>query len=83
MKDKLIALIRLTYKESPAPITRKKALLYSFFLGIFGVHRYMMGYKWWWVMFLTMGGLGIWSMIDLWRVYNGTLVMSDGTSLSE
>jgi hypothetical protein len=81
MKDKLIALYRYTYRVSPAVQVQKKMFWLSFFLGIFGIHRYMMGYKFWWLMLITMGGLGIWSLWDIWRLYTGQLVMANGSPL--
>lgn len=83
MKDKLITLYRYTYRSSPAVETHRKMFWFCFFLGVFGIHRYFMGYKWWWLMFLTMGGLGIWSLLDLWRLYSRSLTMADGTPLKE
>ena len=44
------------------------------FLGELGVHRYMMGDIWQGIVqTLTLGCLGVWSLIDLIRIANGTL----------
>jgi hypothetical protein len=83
MKDKIKKIFAYTYKENAVLITQQKATLLCFFLGVFGIHRYFMGYKYWWLMFLTMGGIGIWSLLDLWKIYTGTLAMADGTSLKQ
>ena len=58
-------------------------ILISFFLGGFGVHRYMMGYKNWWVQLITLGGCGIWALVDLIRIITGDMKMSDGTPLTD
>lgn len=50
--------------------------------GVWGVHRYMMGHKNWWIMLLTGGGCFIWAIIDLWRIILGSLKMEDGRDLS-
>lgn len=44
-------------------------LFLCFFFGNLGVHRFYLGYTWQgWVQFFTLGGLGIWSLIDLVRI---------------
>lgn len=50
------------------------ALLLCLFLGGIGVHRFYMGHTWQGVLqLLTLGGLGIWSLIDLVRIITGDL----------
>jgi len=50
------------------------ALLLCLFLGGFGIHRFYMGHTWQGVLqLLTLGGLGIWSFIDLIRIITGDL----------
>jgi len=83
MKEKLIKLYQYTYRVSPKVQSNSKTFWICFFAGVFGIHRYVMGYKWWWFMFLTMGGLGIWSLIDVWRLYTRNLPMADGTPLKD
>ncbi len=56
-------------------------ILISFFLGSLGIHRLMMGYKNWWLMLITLGGCGIWSLIDFIRIITGGLKMADGREL--
>jgi hypothetical protein len=73
MKDKLITLYRYTYRSSPSVESNRKMFWLCFFLGIFGAHRYLMGYKW----------LGVWSLLDLWRLYSRSLTMANGTPLNE
>ena len=40
----------------------------SFLLGGLGIHRLMMGYSNWWLMLITLGGCGIWTLIDLIKI---------------
>jgi len=50
------------------------ALLLCIFLGFLGAHRFYMGYTLIGVIqLLTLGGLGIWSLIDLIRIITGSL----------
>lgn len=56
-------------------------ILISFFLGGLGVHRYLMGYSNWWLMLITFGGCGIWSLLDFIRIIIDKLPMADGTPL--
>ncbi len=82
MKEKLLKLYRYTYNTQPTLQNNQKMFWIGFFLGIFGIHRLIMGYKWWWLMFLTMGGIGVWSLLDIWKLYTRDLPMADGTPLS-
>ena len=52
------------------------------FLGSLGVHRAMMGYKNWWLMLLTAGGCGIWTLIDFVQILTGSMKMADGRDLA-
>ena len=45
--------------------------LLCLFLGCLGVHRFYLKKKWAWLQLLTLGGLGIWSLIDLFVVLSG------------
>ena len=55
------------------------AILLSFFLGGLGVDRFYLGYTGLGVLkLLTLGGLGIWSLIDLIRIIVGNLKPKDG-----
>jgi len=58
-------------------------LLVCWFLGSFGIHRYMMGYSNWWLMLITLGGCGIWTIIDLVMLLVDQLPMADGTPLKK
>ena len=49
----------------PSPKSRAAALVLCWFLGIFGVHRFYVGKIGTGIlMFLTLGGFGIWAFID-------------------
>jgi TM2 domain-containing membrane protein YozV len=50
-------------------------------VGVFGVHRLMMGYSNWWLMLITGGGCGIWALIDLIKILTGSMKMADGRDL--
>ncbi len=55
------------------------AVLLAFFVGFLGVHRFYLGYTWQGVVqLLTLGGLGIWSLIDFIRILIGDLQPKDG-----
>jgi TM2 domain-containing membrane protein YozV len=56
-------------------------ILISFFVGNFGVHRYMMGYSNWWLQLITFGGFGIWTLVDFIRIITGDMKMADGREL--
>jgi TM2 domain-containing membrane protein YozV len=53
------------------------------FLGSLGIHRFMMGYKNWWLMLLTAGGCGLWTLIDFIQILTGSMKMADGRELSK
>ena len=56
------------------------ALLLCFFLGGLGIHRFYLGYIWQGVLqLLTLGGCGIWALIDLIRIIIGDLQPIDGS----
>lgn len=68
---------------SPAAVAGSKsqvtALLLCFFLGGIGIHRFYLGYTWQGIVqILTLGGLGIWALIDLVRIITGDLKPKDG-----
>lgn len=64
------------------PVQSKTTMIIvALFLGNLGIHRYMMGYSNWWLMLITFGGCGIWSLIDLIRIITGGMKMADGREL--
>ena len=55
------------------------ALLLVLFVGGLGIHRFYLGYTWQGIVqLLTLGGCGIWSLIDLIRIITGSLQPKDG-----
>jgi TM2 domain-containing membrane protein YozV len=56
-------------------------LIIAFLFGGLGIHRFMMGYSNWWVMLITFGGCGIWSLIDAIQIAMGNMKMADGRDL--
>ncbi len=64
------------------PKSKAAALLLCFFLGIFGIHRFYMGYVTIGVIqLLTGGGFGIWWMIDFILLVLDNLPDRNGRSL--
>lgn len=56
------------------------ALLLCIFVGGIGIHRFYLGYIWQGVVqLLTLGGCGIWALIDLIRIITGDLQPKDGS----
>ncbi len=69
---------------SPAAVGGNKsqvtALILVALVGGLGIHRFYLGYTWQGVVqLLTLGGLGIWSLIDLIRIITGDLQPKDGS----
>ena len=67
--------------ETKQPQQKVTMILICFFLGGLGIHRLMMGYSNWWLMLITFGGCGIWSLIDLIKIATGSMKMADGQEL--
>ena len=55
--------------------------LICFFIGGLGIHRLMMGYSNWWLMLITAGGCGIWTLVDFIKLLTGGMKMADGRAL--
>lgn len=54
------------------------ALLYSIFLGVLAVDRFYLGYSAIAVgKLMTLGGLGIWWIVDIFLLLNGNLMPAD------
>jgi hypothetical protein len=57
------------------------ALILVLLVGVLGIHRFYLGYTWQGVVqLLTLGGCGIWALIDLIRIIMGTLKPADGSN---
>jgi hypothetical protein len=55
------------------------AAILAFLLGGIGIHRFYLGYTWQGIVqILTLGGLGIWALIDFIRILIGTLKPKGG-----
>ena len=64
------------------PVQSKMTMaIICWFVGSLGIHRLMMGYKNWWLMLLTAGGCGIWTLIDFIKILTGSMKMADGRDL--
>lgn len=60
------------------------ATLLAFFLGPLGIHRFYLGYTVIGIIqLLTLGGLGIWALIDFIRIIMGDLKPKDGDYTSK
>ena len=56
------------------------ALLLVIFVGGLGIHRFYLGYTTIGIIqLLTLGGCGIWALIDLIRIITGDLKPADGS----
>lgn len=62
-------------------LSKTNLSILSFFFGVFGIHRLLMGYKNWWLMPMTLGGLFVWSLLDFIAIASGKMKMADGTEL--
>ena len=72
-----------TQNSEPKKVQSKMTMaLVCWILGTWGVHRYMMGYSNWWLMLITLGGCGIWTLIDFIKIITGGMKMADGRDLS-
>ncbi len=56
------------------------AAILCWLVGIIGIHRFYLGYTWQGIVqILTLGGLGIWTLIDLIRIIIGSLEPKNGS----
>lgn len=63
------------------PKSQVVALILVIFLGSFGIHRFYLGYTTIGILqILTLGGCGIWTLIDFIRIITGDLVPADGSA---
>jgi TM2 domain-containing membrane protein YozV len=60
------------------------AFLLCFFVGVFGAHRFYVGKVGTAIaMIFTLGGLGIWALIDLIMIVTGSFKDSEGHRITE
>jgi hypothetical protein len=69
--------------SSPAVLGGEKsqvvALIICALIGVIGIHRFYLGYTWQGIVqLLTLGGCGVWSLIDLIRIITGDLQPKNG-----
>lgn len=74
---------KISSKATSAPTGGEKsqviALILVLLVGGLGIHRFYLGYTWQGIVqLLTLGGCGIWALIDLIRIIMGTLKPKDG-----
>lgn len=63
-----------------APKSQLTALLLVIFVGALGIHRFYLGYTTIGIIqLLTLGGCGIWALIDMIRIITGDLKPADGS----
>jgi TM2 domain-containing membrane protein YozV len=74
---------KIANKVANAPNDNKSqviALVLCALVGGLGIHRFYLGYTWQGIVqLLTLGGCGIWSLIDLIRIITGSLQPKDST----
>lgn len=80
---KKMTFVQKLVKKAAKPFESGKsqltAVLLAFFLGGLGIHRFYLGYTWQGVVqLLTLGGLGIWALIDFIRILTGDLKPKNG-----
>jgi hypothetical protein len=72
------------YPQGYVPKKHSSALLLCIFLGICGGHRFYVGKIWTAIlMWVTVGGCGIWYIIDLIRICTGKFTDSEGYPLKK
>jgi hypothetical protein len=75
-KKKITNSLQSASAEGKSQVT---ALILVLLVGGLGIHRFYLGYTWQGIVqLLTLGGLGIWSLIDLIRIITGSLKPKDG-----
>jgi len=69
-------------ESKKTPPTFLMLFLLCFFFGFLGIHRYYMGYKYWWVQLITFGGFFVWALFDLINLATGKMKMADGSEIA-
>lgn len=65
--------------DNVSPKSRLVALLLCFFLGVLGIHRFYVGKVGTGILqLLTIGGLGLWTLIDLIMITVGSFTDKSG-----
>ncbi|RPJ05261.1 MAG: TM2 domain-containing protein [Deltaproteobacteria bacterium] len=69
----------MSESETISPKSRLAAALLCFFLGVFGAHRFYVGKAGTGIlMILTLGGVGIWALVDLIFIVTGSFRDGEG-----
>ena len=70
------------YGQPISPKSRLAAALLAWFLGVFGIHRFYVGKVGTGIlMIFTLGGLGIWTLVDLIMILVGSFRDKEGLRL--
>ena len=70
--------------EQISPKSRLAVTLFAFFLGGLGVHRFYLGKIGTGIaMLLTLGGLGIWTLVDFIMAVAGTMKDKEGKPIKD
>lgn len=68
-----------SFANTSAGSSQVVALLLCIFIGGLGIHRFYLGYTWQGVVQLfTLGGCGVWTLVDLIRIITGDLKPNGG-----
>ena len=74
--------IKQTIQEGESPFDKSQvgAAVFCFFLGFIGIHRFYLGYPViGFLQIITLGGCGLWALIDFIRIVLGDLQPANGT----
>ena len=77
-----IVLLFTFFLEGFCMKSKTTAILLSLFLGVLGVDRFYLGYTMLGILkLITVGGFGLWALIDLVRIITGSLKDAEGNEL--
>jgi TM2 domain len=80
MQWKMKKALKKQHRNDDEPKSQGIALILVLLVGLLGIHRFYLGYTGVGVVqLLTLGGCGIWALIDLIRIATGDLKPADGS----
>ncbi len=80
MQWKMKKALKKQHRNGDEPKSQGIALILVFLVGLLGIHRFYLGYTAVGIIqLLTVGGCGIWALIDLIRIATGDLKPADGS----